>query len=73
MDGLSFEIAFERERQQFTSGPVSIDDVLASMILQKGDEIDLGLRERLLRGELRAIGPYDDVDGPGDVILIERQ
>jgi hypothetical protein len=75
VDGLAFEQAFDAEIRLFKDAfrGVSIDNVIASMILKKGDAVDLGLREQLLCGELRAIGPLDDdIDGPDDLILIEK-
>jgi hypothetical protein len=68
-------MAFDAEIRLFKNAfnGVNVDDVIASMILKTGDAIDLQLREQLLRGELRAIGPLDDdVDIPSDVILIEK-
>jgi hypothetical protein len=76
MQGQQFEDAFNAEIRLFknASRGVSIDNVIASMILKKGDAIDLQLRDQLLCGELRAIGEYDDdVDTPQDVILVEME
>jgi hypothetical protein len=75
VDGLAFERAFDAEIRLFKNAfnGVNVDDVIASMILKTGDAVDLQLREQLLAGKIRALGPLDDdVDGPGDVVLIEQ-